>query len=49
MDLQLTKMELIEMLLNTQKEEILEKVRAVLEEDQEQLNEDDYKIIDSPR
>lgn len=49
MNLQLTKMELIEMLLNTSKEAILEKVRAVLEEDQDQLTAEDYKIIDNRR
>jgi vacuolar-type H+-ATPase subunit D/Vma8 len=49
MNVQLTKMELIEMLLNTRKEAILEKVRAVLEEDQDQLTADDYKIIDNRR
>ena len=49
MNLQLTKMELIEMLLNTRKEAILEKVRAILEEDQDQLTAEDYKIIDDRR
>jgi len=49
MNVQLTKMELIEMLLNTRKEAILEKVRAVLEEDQDQLTSEDYKIIDDRR
>jgi hypothetical protein len=49
MNLQLTKIELIEMLLNTSKEAILEKVRAVLEEDQDQLTAEDYKTIDNRR
>ncbi len=49
MDLQLTKMELIEMLLSTQKESVLKKVKAILEEDQAHLSEADYKIIDERR
>ncbi|MGL5113548.1 MAG: hypothetical protein ACRC6O_13025 [Flavobacterium sp.] len=49
MDLQLTKMELIEMLLNTRKESVLTKIKAILEEEQEQLSESDYKIIDARR
>lgn len=49
MNIQLTKIELIEMLLNTKKAEILKKVRAVLEEDQYQLTKEDYKIIDVRR
>lgn len=49
MDLQLTKIELIEMLLSTQKVSVLEKVKAILEEDQNHLTETDYKIIDERR
>ena len=49
MDLQLTKLELIEMLLNTKKESILKKIKSILEEDCSDLNEDDYKIIDERR
>jgi hypothetical protein len=49
MDLQLTKMELIEMLLSTQKESVLKKVKAILEEEQDHLTESDYKIIDTRR
>lgn len=49
MNLQLTKMELIEMLLNTRKASVLQKVKEVLEEDQDQLTAEDYKIIDSRR
>jgi vacuolar-type H+-ATPase subunit D/Vma8 len=49
MNLQLTKMELIEMLLNTRKIAVLKKVKAVLEEDQDQLTAEDYKIIDDRR
>jgi len=49
MDLQLTKMELIEMLLNTRKIAILKKVKAILEAEQDGLTEADYKIIDARR
>lgn len=49
MDLQLAKMELIEMLLSTQKVSVLKKVKAILEEDQDHLTEADYKIIDERR
>jgi hypothetical protein len=44
--LQLTKIELIEMLLSTRKESVLNKIKAILEEKQEQLSESDYKIVD---
>jgi len=49
MDLQLTKMELIEMLLNTRKIAVLKKVKAILEAEQDGLTEADYKIIDARR
>lgn len=49
MNLQLTKMELIEMLLNTRKVAVLKKVKAILEEEQYSLTEADYKIIDAQR
>lgn len=49
MNIQLTKMELIEMLLNTRKTSVLKKVKAVLEEDLDQLTAEDYKIIDARR
>lgn len=49
MDLQLTKMELIEMLLNTKKMAVLKKVKAILEAEQDGLTETDYKIIDERR
>lgn len=49
MNLQLTKMELIEMLLSTKKVTVLKKVKAILEEEQDRLTEADYKIIDSRR
>lgn len=49
MDLQLTKIELIEMLLSTKKEAVLKKIKEILEEEQEQLTESDYKILDVRR
>lgn len=50
MDLQLEKIELIELLLNTKKEAVLKKLRAILEKDQEiNLTAEDYDIIDKRR
>ena len=49
MNLQLTKIELIEMLLNTKKPAVLEKVKAILEEAQDHLTPEDYAIIDARR
>jgi len=51
MNLQLTKLELIEMLLNTKKETVLEKIRILLEAEQDDfsLTEEQYKIIDKRR
>lgn len=49
MDMQLAKMELIEMLLNTKKESVLRKIKAILEEEQDQLTEQDYQIIEARR
>ena len=51
MDLQLTKLELIEMLLNTKRETVLKKVRALLEAEQDDfsLTEEQYKVIDKRR
>ena len=49
MNLQLTKMELIEMLLSTKKATVLKKVRNILEEGQARLTEEDYEIVDSRR
>ena len=51
MDLQLTKLELIEMLLNTKREAVLEKVKLLLESEQDDfsLTEDQYKVIDKRR
>lgn len=49
MNLQSTKMELIEMLVSTQKVALLKKVKTILEEDLIQLTPEDYKIIDARR
>jgi len=49
MDIQLIKMELIEMLLSTREEAVLSKIKAILEEEQEQLTESDYEILDVRR
>ena len=45
MDLEVTKMELIEMLLNTSKKDILLKIKRILEEEQTQLSDYDYQVI----
>ncbi len=45
MDLQLTKMEVIEMVLTTKKEAVINRIKAILEEEQEQLTAEDYKIL----
>jgi len=51
MDLQLTKLELIEMLLNTKREAVLKKIKILLEAEQDDfsLTEEQYKIIDKRR
>ena len=51
MDLRITQLELIEMLLNTKKEAVLEKVRTLLEAEQDELllTEEQYKLIDKRR
>ena len=51
MNIQLTKLELIEMLLNTKKEAVLEKVRVLLEKEHEEflLTEEQYQVIDKRR
>jgi len=49
MNLQATKMELIEMLISTKKAAVLKKIRTILEEEQGSLTEEDYKIIDARR
>jgi len=51
MDIQLTKLELIEMLLNTKKVAVLEKVRMLLETEQDDflLTEEQYQILDKRR
>jgi hypothetical protein len=47
MDLQATKIELIEKLIGIKNAAILDKIRAILEEEKDQLNDEDYKIIDT--
>lgn len=42
-------MELIEMLIHTRKAEVLKKIKTILEEEQETLTQEDYKIIDTRR
>lgn len=42
-------MELIEMLISTRKAKVLKKVKAILEEEQEYLTHEGYKIIDARR
>ncbi|HIP33302.1 MAG TPA: hypothetical protein EYG89_00890 [Bacteroidia bacterium] len=51
MDLRITQLELIEMLLNTKKETVLNKVRILLEKEQDEfaLTKEQYKIIDKRR
>jgi hypothetical protein len=51
MDLQLAKLELIEMLLNTKREAVLKKVKILLETEQDDfsLTEEQYKAIDKRR
>ena len=49
MDMQLRKTELIERLLSTREEAVLSKIKAILEEQKEQLTESDYKILDVRR
>lgn len=47
MNLQTTKIELIEMLLSTKKATVLKKIRAILEEEQPSLTQEQYQIIDA--
>lgn len=49
MNLEATKIELIEMLVRTSKVSVLEKIKDILEHDQEELTQDDFKILDSRR
>jgi len=51
MDLQLTKLELIEMLLNTKRESVLKKVKLLLESEQDDfsLTEEQYRVVDKRR
>ena len=47
MNIELTKIELIEMLIGTQKIDVLKKIKAILEEEKTQLTEEEYEIIAS--
>lgn len=49
MNLQATKMELIEMLIKTKKSTVLKQIKQILQEQHEYLTADDYKIIDVRR
>ena len=50
MDLQLEKIELIELLLNTRKESVLKKLRAILEKELDiNLTSEQYQIVDNRR
>ena len=49
MNLQATKMELIEMLISTKKPTVLKQIKQILEDQQEHLTAEDYKIIDVRR
>jgi hypothetical protein len=49
MSLEATKMELIEMLISTRKVTVLNKIKAILEEEQGTLTKEDYEIIDARR
>ena len=49
MNLQATKIELIEMLISTRKITVLKKIRTILEEEQAHLTQEEYKIIDARR
>jgi hypothetical protein len=52
MDFQLTKLELIEMLLRTKKETVLEKIQIILESDRDDsgiLDDDVYAMLDNRR
>jgi hypothetical protein len=48
MDIQIVKLELIEMLLHTRKEAVLNKIRAILEEEERtDVDEDMYKMVEA--
>jgi len=49
MNLQATKIELIEMLISTKKATVLNKIKAILEEEQDHLTPVDYKKVDARR
>ncbi|MXN92814.1 hypothetical protein GR160_16425 [Flavobacterium sp. Sd200] len=51
MDIEVSKLELIEMLIHTSKESVLSRVRAILEEEQQQFTGDEsfYAMLDERR
>ncbi len=50
MDMQIEKMELIELIINTKTDSVLKKLRMVLEKDNQlNLTPEEYKIIDERR
>ncbi len=50
MNLQLEKMELIELIINTKKDSIIKKLRKVIEKDNNlNISPEEYKIIDDRR
>ena len=50
MDLQLEKMELIELIINTKKDSVIKKLRAIIENDNNlNLSSEEYMIIDKRR
>ena len=50
MDLQIEKMELIELIINEKTDSVLKKIRSVLEKNNQlNLSQEEYKIIDERR
>lgn len=49
MDIRATQIELIEMLIRTQKESVLNKIKNILEQELKGLSEDNYKELDARR
>lgn len=47
MDIRATQIELIEMLIRTQKESVLNKIKNILEQELNGLSEDNYKELDA--
>lgn len=49
MDIRLEKLELIEMLMNTDKESVLRKIRDIFQSEESHLSEEQYAIIEERR